>query len=111
TPASYLARESDRWEPGAMSEIHHQGGSTMSTDSITTRPAATTRRRSASGKRRRSTTRVDQPAPPTDERALPQLRLGRIVATWAAAAVPMGLLAWVIAPLLADQLSGASALP
>ena len=29
---------------------------------------------------------------------------------WAAAALPMGLLAWVAAPLLADQLSGPNAL-
>jgi membrane protease YdiL (CAAX protease family) len=37
---------------------------------------------------------------------IPQLGLGRIAATWAAAAVPMGLLSWVVAPRLADQLSG-----
>ena len=40
------------------------------------------------------------------ERALPQLSLRRIIAVWAAAAVPMGLLSWVAAPLIADQLSG-----
>ena len=39
-------------------------------------------------------------------RALPQLALRGIIAVWAAAALPMGLLAWVVAPLLADQLSG-----
>ncbi len=61
-------------------------------------------------KHTRSTTRVDQAAPPADERVLPQLGLGRIIATWAAAALPMGLLAWVVAPLLADQLSGPGAL-
>jgi membrane protease YdiL (CAAX protease family) len=56
------------------------------------------------------TTRADRLAPPTDERALPQLGLRRIIAVWAAAAVPMGLLAWVVAPLLADQMSGPGAL-
>src|SRR5687768_14202946 len=54
--------------------------------------------------------RADHPAPPADERALPQLGLRGIIAIWAAAAVPMGLLAWVAAPLLADQLSGPGAL-
>jgi membrane protease YdiL (CAAX protease family) len=53
---------------------------------------------------------ADQPALPADERALPQLGLRRIIAVWAAAALPMGLLAWVAAPLLADQLSGPGAL-
>jgi membrane protease YdiL (CAAX protease family) len=41
---------------------------------------------------------------------LPQLGLLGIIAVWAAAAIPMGLLAWVAAPLLADQLSGPAAL-
>jgi membrane protease YdiL (CAAX protease family) len=53
---------------------------------------------------------ADQPALPADERALPQLGLRGIIAVWAAAALPMGLLAWVAAPLLADQLSGPGAL-
>ncbi|HEX5896309.1 MAG TPA: type II CAAX endopeptidase family protein [Thermoleophilaceae bacterium] len=53
---------------------------------------------------------ADRPAPPTDERALPQLGLRGIIAVWAAAAVPMGLLAWVVAPLVADQMSGPNAL-
>src|ERR671931_2810780 len=53
---------------------------------------------------------VDQVARPADERALPQLGLRGIIGVWAAAALPMGLLAWVIAPLLADQLSGPNAL-
>jgi uncharacterized protein len=57
----------------------------------------------AAGKRR-AAARVD-------DRALPQLRLAGIVAAWAAAALPMGLLAWAVAPMLADQLSGPSALP
>jgi uncharacterized protein len=49
-------------------------------------------------------------APPA-ERVLPQLGLGGIAAVWAAAALPMALLAWVVTPLLADQLSGPAALP
>jgi uncharacterized protein len=79
-------------------------------NSIATRIPTTTRQGSVSAKRRRSTTRVDQPARPADERALPQLRLGGIIAIWAAAALPMGLLAWVVSPLLADHLSGPSPL-
>jgi membrane protease YdiL (CAAX protease family) len=38
--------------------------------------------------------------------AVRQYSLGQILAVWAAAAVPMGVLAWVIAPLLRDQLGG-----
>jgi membrane protease YdiL (CAAX protease family) len=57
-----------------------------------------------------TTSSADRPAPPADERALPQLGLRGIIAVWAAAAVPMGLLAWVAAPLLADQLTGPGAL-
>jgi membrane protease YdiL (CAAX protease family) len=47
---------------------------------------------------------------PADERALRQLSLKGVIAVWAAAALPMGLLAWVVSPLLADQLSGPNAL-
>ncbi|MEA2284491.1 MAG: protease family protein [Solirubrobacteraceae bacterium] len=57
---------------------------------------------------------ADAPAPPTPERAparVPQLRLGQILAVWAAAAVPMGLLAWVVAPIVAGHLDGAATLP
>ena len=52
-----------------------------------------------------TTSSADRPATPADERALPQLGLRGIIAVWAAAAVPMGLLAWVVAPLVADQMS------
>jgi membrane protease YdiL (CAAX protease family) len=45
-----------------------------------------------------------------DARALPQLGLGAIIGVWAAAAVPMGLLAWLVAPALADRLSGPASL-
>jgi CAAX protease family protein len=38
--------------------------------------------------------------------AVRQYSLLKILAVWAAAAVPMGLLAWVVAPWLADQLGG-----
>jgi hypothetical protein len=40
--------------------------------------------------------------------AVRQYSLLKILAVWAAAAVPMGLLAWVVAPWLADQLGGMS---
>ena len=55
---------------------------------------------------------ITAPAPATtaDARAVPQLGLRGIIAVWAAAALPMGLLAWVVAPLVADQLSGPNAL-
>ena len=65
------------------------------------------------------TSRIAIPAPatkeqastPADERTLPQLTLGGVLAVWAAAALPMGLLAWFVAPRLADHLGGAAALP
>jgi membrane protease YdiL (CAAX protease family) len=41
---------------------------------------------------------------------VPQLGLRGVIATWAAAALPMGVLAWVVAPLIADRLSGPGAL-
>src|SRR5829696_8121568 len=43
-----------------------------------------------------------------DERyaAVRQYSLAQILGVWAAAAVPMGVLAWVVAPLLRDQLGG-----
>ncbi len=59
---------------------------------------------------RPSTAAADQRPRPVDERALPQLGLRGIIAVWAAAALPTGLLAWVVVPLLADQLSGPGAL-
>jgi len=49
-------------------------------------------------------------APTAGERAIPQLSLARIIAVWLAAAVPMGLLAWVVAPAIADHLNGPNAL-
>jgi hypothetical protein len=82
----------------------------MTAKSIATRTASITKQESASTNRRPATARVDQPAPPADERGVRQLGLGGIIAVWAAAALPMGLLAWIVAPLLADHLSGPSAL-
>jgi len=38
--------------------------------------------------------------------AVRQYSLGKIVGVWAAAAVPMGVLAWIVAPWLRDQLGG-----
>ena len=38
--------------------------------------------------------------------AVKQYSLAQILAVWAAAAVPMGVLAWVVAPWLRDQLEG-----
>lgn len=52
-----------------------------------------------------------QTSAPAAERTLPQLSLGGVLAVWAAAALPMGLLAWLVAPRLADHLSGAASLP
>jgi uncharacterized protein len=47
-----------------------------------------------------------QVSTPPEERTLPQLTLGGVLAVWAAAALPMGLLAWFVAPRLANHLSG-----
>lgn len=41
---------------------------------------------------------------------VPQYRIGAILAVWAAAAVPMGLLAWVVAPRVASSIGGGSPL-
>jgi uncharacterized protein len=53
-----------------------------------------------------STATVSRHRDPRDDVVIPQLRLRGVLAVWAAAAVPMGLLAWVVAPLIADQLTG-----
>jgi membrane protease YdiL (CAAX protease family) len=41
---------------------------------------------------------------------IPQYGLPRVLGTWAAAALPMGALAWLVAPRLAGELEGPSAL-
>ena len=43
--------------------------------------------------------------------AVRQYSLAQILAVWAAAALPMGVLAWIVAPALADGLSGAGDVP
>lgn len=45
-----------------------------------------------------------------DQRALPQYSIGKILAVWAAATAPMGILAWVVAPALASMLDGPTAM-
>jgi membrane protease YdiL (CAAX protease family) len=42
---------------------------------------------------------------------VPTWTRGTVLTVWAAAALPMGILAWVVAPLLAKQFSGPAALP
>ena len=42
---------------------------------------------------------------------IPQLRARAILAVWAAAALPMAVLAWLVAPLLADRFSGDGHVP
>ena len=42
---------------------------------------------------------------------LPQYSVRRVLATWAAAALPMGVLAWLVAPVLAHAWDGPSAWP
>lgn len=54
---------------------------------------------------------VQRAAPaPAGSPSLPQYSFRKIVAVWAAAALPMGLLAWVVAPSLADHLAAPNAL-
>ena len=43
------------------------------------------------------------------EPTIPQLGLSGVLGVWAAAAIPMGLLAWVVAPWAADRLGGPGA--
>lgn len=50
-------------------------------------------------------------AAPPDEVEIPQYRLATVLAVWAAAALPMAALAWLIAPALAERLSGGSGVP
>jgi membrane protease YdiL (CAAX protease family) len=42
---------------------------------------------------------------------IPQLRIRAILAVWAAAALPMAALAWLVAPVLADRFSGGGHVP
>ena len=67
-----------------------------------------------------STTSVSVPAPRAHtgrreevdrHQAVTQYSLIQILAVWAAAALPMGVLAWIVAPALADGLGGAGDVP
>jgi membrane protease YdiL (CAAX protease family) len=51
---------------------------------------------------------MESPPERGDERyaAVRQYSLAQIIAVWAAAALPMGVLAWIVAPWLRDQLGG-----
>ena len=82
----------------------------MSANTTATLPTSTAPTASASGKRQHRRRHVTRQTPPADQRALPQLSLRGIVGVWAAAALPMAFLAWVVAPALADQLSGPGSL-
>ena len=42
---------------------------------------------------------------------IPQLRIRGILAIWAAAALPMAVLAWLVAPVLADRFAGDGQVP
>jgi uncharacterized protein len=68
----------------------------MSTHSITARP-------------------MDLPARPMEiadrYEGIQQYSLAKILAVWAAAALPMGILAWVVAPALKDSFSGTGTVP
>lgn len=52
------------------------------------------------------TTALPRSGQPRDAVVIPQLGRWNVLAVWAVAAVPMWLLAWVVAPLVADHLSG-----
>ena len=52
---------------------------------------------------------VDRP-PGAARTPVPQYSLTRVMVVWAAAALPMGALAWVVAPWLADVIGGTGAL-
>jgi membrane protease YdiL (CAAX protease family) len=56
---------------------------------------------------------ANPPAAPTTAQVVrvPQYTLGGVLGTWAAAALPMAALAWLIAPLLAHTFDGPTALP
>ena len=43
--------------------------------------------------------------------AIPQYGLGRILSVWAAAALPMGALAWLVAPAIKDRFAGTGNVP
>lgn len=67
----------------------------------------TFRATAAAGRPVRPAAGLEQPEPP----ALPQYSLRQILGLWAAAALPMAALAWLVAPWLAGVLEGSSAWP
>lgn len=48
---------------------------------------------------------------PADSVEIPQYSLLKILAVWAAAALPMGALAWMVAPAIDDQFGGPENVP
>jgi uncharacterized protein len=56
-----------------------------------------------------TTSTVDRP-PGQQSEPIPQYSLGRILGTWAAAALPMGAMTWLVAPRLAHAFDGPTAL-
>src|SRR5690348_5934187 len=58
---------------------------------------------------------VDLPARPQETadryEGIQQYSLAKILAVWAAAALPMGILAWIVAPALKDSFSGSGTVP
>ena len=69
----------------------------MTTSSVTTPPARRLTDDAAADRRDREAERYD---------AVKQYSLAKILGVWAAAAVPMGALAWIVAPWLSDQIGG-----
>jgi CAAX protease family protein len=72
---------------------------------------------SGSGLRRSRVAPVTKPAIPmgaesaVSKVAIPQYGLGRIFAVWAAAALPMGVLAWLVAPAVKGSFAGTGNVP
>jgi uncharacterized protein len=72
---------------------------------------------SGSGLRRSAVAPAARPATPmgvepaVSKVAIPQYGLGRILAVWAAAALPMGVLAWLVAPAVKDSFAGTGHVP
>jgi uncharacterized protein len=56
-------------------------------------------------------TTQNQPGRAVEPAPVRQYNLARILGTWAAAALPMAALAWLVAPRLATVLNGSTALP
>lgn len=75
-----------------------------------TTPTSNPQQRATSGRSAPSTAPTGTPAAAA-ELPIPQYSRRRIIGTWAAAALPMAALAWVVAPWLAGVLDGPSAWP